>query len=61
MTLEFSRLGKATDNTFVETLNGRFRSRMNVHWHLSLADDRTKIDGRRRDYSESGPYTSLDR
>jgi putative transposase len=37
--LDFSRLGKPTDNAFIEAFNGRFRAEcLNAHWFLSLAD-----------------------
>jgi putative transposase len=39
VTLDFSRLGKPTDNAFIEAFNGRFRAEcLNAHWFLSLAD-----------------------
>lgn len=44
VTLDFSRPGKPTDKTFVESFNGRFRDEcLNSHWFLSLADARSKI------------------
>ena len=58
--LDFSRLGKPTDNAFVESFNGRFRDEcLNTHWFLSLADARAKIEAWRRHYNESRPHTSL--
>lgn len=60
MTLDFSRPGKPTDNAFVESFNGRLRDEcLNVHWFLSIADARAKIEAWRRDYNESRPHTSL--
>jgi putative transposase len=60
VTLDFSRPGKPTDNAFVESFNGRFRDEcLNVHWFLSLADARAKIEAWRRDYNESRPHTAL--
>jgi putative transposase len=45
VTLNFSRLGKPTDNAFIESFNGSFRDEcLNVHWFLSLADAREKIE-----------------
>jgi len=33
VTLDFSRLGKPTDNAFIESLNGKFRAeRLNANW-----------------------------
>ena len=58
--LDFSRAGKPTDNSFIESFNGKFRSEcLNTHWFLSLADARAKIEAWRRDYNESRPHTSL--
>ncbi len=58
--LGLSRPGKPTDNAFVESFNGRLRDEcLNVHWFLSIADARAKIEARRRDYNESHPHTSL--
>lgn len=60
VTLDFSRPGKPTDNAFVESFNGRLRDEcLNVHWFLSLADARSKIETRRRQYNESRPHTAL--
>jgi putative transposase len=37
--LNFSRPGKPTDNAFIESFNGKFRSeRLNVHWFMGLDD-----------------------
>ena len=45
VTLDFSRPGKPTDNTFVESFNGRLRDEcLNVHWFLSITDARAKIE-----------------
>jgi putative transposase len=36
--LDFSRPGKPTDNTFIESFNGRFRQEcLNQHWYDSVA------------------------
>lgn len=60
MTLDFSWAGKPTDNAFVESLNGRLRDECsNTHWFLSLENARAKIDGWRKNYSESRPHTLL--
>jgi hypothetical protein len=35
--MDFSRSGKPTDNSFIESFNGKFRSEcLNTHWFLSL-------------------------
>ena len=60
VTLDFSRPGKPTDNSYIESFNGRLRDEcLNTHWFLSLADARAKIEAWRRDYNESRPHTSL--
>ena len=39
--LDFSRPGKPTDNTFIESFNGSCRDEcLNSHWFLSLEDAR---------------------
>ncbi len=58
--LDFSRPGKPTDNAFIESFNGRLRDEcLNVHWFLSLADARGKIEAWRQHYNASRPHTSL--
>ena len=43
--LDFSRPGKPTDNSFIESFNGKFRSEcLNTHWFLSLADAQKKLE-----------------
>lgn len=45
VTLDFSRPGKPTDNSFTESFNGKFRSGcLNTHWFLSLDDARQKME-----------------
>jgi putative transposase len=58
--LDFSRPGKPTDNSFIETFNGSFRDEcLNVHWFESLKDAKETIEAWRKDYNESRPHTSL--
>lgn len=58
--LDFSRLGKPTDNAYIESFNGRFRDEcLNMHWFLSLDDARQKIEAWRVDYNEFRPHQSL--
>ena len=60
VTLDFSRLGKPTDNALVESFNGRLRDEcLNANWFLSLADARGKIETWRRQYNERRPHTAL--
>jgi len=58
--LDFSRPGKPTDNAFIESFNGKFRSEcLNQNWFLSLADARDKIEFWRQDYNNNRPHSSL--
>jgi putative transposase len=58
--LQFSRPGKPTDNAFIESFNGSFRSEcLNVHWFLSLQDAKEKIETWRLNYNEFRPHSSL--
>ena len=37
--LDFSRPGKPTDNSYIESFNGKFRAEcLNAHWFMSLDD-----------------------
>jgi putative transposase len=59
--LHFIRPGKATENAYVESFNGRFREEcLNENWFTNLVDARTKIEiWRRRHYNEERPHSSL--
>ena len=65
VTLDFSRLGKPTDNRiggppFIESFNGSFRDEcLNAHWFLSLDDAREKIAQWREEYNDFRPHSSL--
>lgn len=60
VTLDFSRPGKPTDNSFIESFNGKFRSEcLNTHWFMSLDDARTKMEEWRRDYNEVRPHSAI--
>lgn len=60
VTLDFSRPGKPTDNAFIESFNGKFRSEcLNVHWFMSLDDARRKCEAWRRDYNEERPHSAI--
>jgi len=51
LTLDFSRLGKPTDNADIEAFNGRFRAEcLNAQWFLTLADAAEKMADWRRYY-----------
>jgi len=60
VTLDFSRPGKPTDNAFIESLNGKFRSEcLNANWFLSLDEARRKCEAWRRDYNEVRPHSAI--
>ena len=59
--LDFSRPGKPTDNSFVETFNGSLRDEcLNVHWFASLGEARSLLEAWRREYNEIRPHSALD-
>ncbi|TAU35301.1 IS3 family transposase [Rhizobium leguminosarum] len=50
--LDFSRPGKPTDNSYIESFNGKFRAEcLNAHWFMSLDDARAKMEDWRKDYN----------
>jgi len=58
--LDFSRPGKPTDNTFIESFNGRFRQEcLNENWFLSLEDAREKVETWRLHYNGERPHGAL--
>jgi len=60
VTLDFSRPGKPTDNSFIESFNGKFRSEcLNTHWFMNLDDARQKMEEWRRDYNEIRPHSAI--
>lgn len=60
ITLDFSRLGKPTDNAFIEAFNGRFGAeRLNAHTLLNLADAAEKLEAWRRDYNEDRAHGAI--
>jgi putative transposase len=59
--IDFSRPGKPTDNAFVESCNGTFRSEcLNIHWLIDLKEAKQLIEAWRQEYNESRPHASLD-
>ena len=58
--IDFSRPGKPTDNAFVESFNGTFRSEcLNTHWFADLREAKALIETWRKEYNESRPHASL--
>ncbi len=55
-TIEFNRLGKPTDNCFVETLSGSLPDEcLNVHGFETIDEARAKIEAWRAACNESRP------
>ena len=60
VTLDFSRLGKPTDNGFIEAFNSKLRAEsLNAHWFMSLADAQEKLEDWRRHHNEDRPYSAI--
>ena len=58
--IDFSRPGKPTDNAFIESFNGTFRSEcLSAHWFASITEARQLIENWRREYNESRPHRAL--
>jgi putative transposase len=58
--LDFTRPGKPTDNSHLESFNGRLRDEcLNVQQFLSLADAQGKLETWRVDYNQGRPHGSL--
>lgn len=59
--IDFSRPGKPTDNSFVESFNGSLRNEcLNVHWFETLEEAKARIEAGRVDYNESRPHQALE-
>lgn len=58
--IDFSRPGKPTDNAFIESFNGTFRSEcLSTHWFDSILEARQVIEDWRQEYNESRPHRAL--
>jgi putative transposase len=58
--IDFSRPGKPTDNAFVESFNGTFRSEcLDTNWFQNLTEAKQMIEAWRREYNESRPHRAL--
>ncbi len=58
--LNFTRLGKPTENGHIESFNSRLRDVCpNFNQFMSLDDVRVKIEARRQDYNRYRPHSSL--
>ena len=57
---DFSRPGKPTHNSFIESFNGKLRAEcLNTHWFMSLDDARVKMEDWRKDYNEFRPHSAI--
>jgi putative transposase len=60
VTLDFSRPGKPTDNAFIESFNGKFRTEcLNAHWFMNIDDARRKCEAWCRDYNRASEHPSV--
>lgn len=58
--LDFSRPGKPTDNAFIESFNGKFRSEcLNLSWFLDLEEAQSKCEAWRDEYNNIRPHSSI--
>jgi putative transposase len=58
--IDFSRPGKPTDNAFIESFKGTFRSEcLSTHWFTSIEEARQQIESWRQDYNDSRPHRAL--
>ena len=58
--LDFSRPGKPTDNAFIESFNGKFRSEcLNAPWFLTLDEARLKMEEWRKDCNTVRPHSAI--
>lgn len=59
--LHYIEKGKPTQNAFIESFNGKFRSEcLNEHWFASLDEARSEIAKWREIYNTERPHSSLD-
>jgi putative transposase len=60
VTLAFSRPGKPTDNTFVESFNGKVQADcIDQNWLLTLDDAPSKYEAYLREYNEERPHGAI--
>jgi putative transposase len=60
VTLDFSRRGKPTDNSFCESFNGTFRDEcLNTNWFMSLEETKEKIEAWRIEYNTFRQHSSI--
>lgn len=60
MQLDFTRPGRPTDNSYIESFNGKLRDEcLNVTKFETLTHAQAVIEAWRRDYNEQRPHGSL--
>lgn len=60
MNLDFIRPGKPTENTFIESFNGRLRDEfLNLNEFASIEDAKRRIENWRQDYNHHRSYCPL--
>ena len=60
VTLDFSRPGKPTGNSFIEAFNGKVRAEcIDQNWFLSMADAQVKCEAFRHEYNTQRPHSSI--
>lgn len=58
--LAFIRPGKPTENSFIESFNGKFRDEcLNENWFRNMEQARIKIEKWRQEYNTERPHSSL--
>ena len=58
--LDFSRPGKPTGNSYIESFNAKFCAEcLKAHWFMTLDDTRAKMEDWRRDYNEFRPHSAI--
>ena len=58
--IDFSRLGKPTDNAYIESFNGTLRAEcLDAHWFGDLAEACQRIEAWKVEYNASRPHRAL--
>jgi len=58
--IQYIRPGKPTDNSFIESFNGKLRNEcLNEHWFMSIQESRRVIEAWRIEYNSYRPHSSL--
>lgn len=58
--MNFSRLGKPTDNAFIDAFSSKLRSEcLNAHWFLLLQDACEKLKAWRRHHNDERPHSVI--